>query len=150
VGVQEAVPFLDGFMPPAWLAETSRGSERAFEVAAPAPIPPLVAQPDFPVVEPSETVVDEVVLPPGEPAPSVAPIRGLSLVLEESADEDADQRRLTSVFRLLQAQPGNDSVQLTIRTRTGEAIDLALPSASLDDVLRQALQEAVAAPAPVV
>jgi len=74
----------------------------------------------------------------------------LQLVLRESEDEDADQRRLAAVFRLLQSQPGEDAVRLTIHTRAGETIDLALPSAKLDDALREKLGEALgeSAPAP--
>jgi len=45
------------------------------------------------------------------------------------------------LFRLLQDQPGDDPVLLTIRTREGESIDLALPSARLDAALRERLTE---------
>jgi hypothetical protein len=68
----------------------------------------------------------------------------LRLVLHESEDETDDQKRLGIVFRLLNDQPGTDKVLLTIRTRTGETIDLALPTARLDDTLRTKLREAVA------
>jgi hypothetical protein len=73
----------------------------------------------------------------------------LRLVLNETADEDAEQKRLATVFRLLQAQPGADRVLLTIHTRDGDAIDLALPTAKLDADLRQKLSQAVGAPVSV-
>jgi hypothetical protein len=66
-----------------------------------------------------------------------------SLVLVETDDEDGDQKRLATVFRLLQDHAGNDSVRLTIRTRYDETIELALPSARLDDELRRQLEEAI-------
>jgi len=65
----------------------------------------------------------------------------LRLVLHETEDEAADQKRLVGLFRLLQDQPGDDPVLLTIRTREGESIDLALPSARLDAALRERLTE---------
>ncbi len=77
-------------------------------------------------------------------APAPAALRGpLALVLQESADEEADQKRLAAVFRLLQEHPGNDQVHLTIRTRESDTIDLALPTAALDDALRAALEAAL-------
>ncbi len=60
--------------------------------------------------------------------------------MSETADEEADRKRLASLFRLLQEKPGSDRVTLTIRTRTGEAIDLGLPSAQLDEALKASLQ----------
>ena len=47
------------------------------------------------------------------------------------------------MFRLLQEQPGPDRVMLTIQTRGGEGIDLALPTAKLDEALRASLLAAV-------
>jgi hypothetical protein len=73
----------------------------------------------------------------------------LRLVLHESEDENDDQKRLGAVFRLLNEQPGTDKVFLTIRTRAGESIDLALPTARLDDGLRTRLREAISDGAPV-
>jgi DNA polymerase-3 subunit alpha len=92
------------------------------------------------------------------PEPESAPIASvthttrlpLSLVLVESDDEAADQRRLATVFRLLQDNPGNDAVLLKIRTREGDAIDLALPTAALDEGVRAALLEAVGTADPVL
>ena len=70
-------------------------------------------------------------------------------MLEESGDEADDQRRLATLFRLLQEQPGADRVLLTIHTRENETIDLALPSARLDDALRKRLCDAVSGVAAV-
>jgi hypothetical protein len=64
-------------------------------------------------------------------------------MLQESEDEESDQRRLAAVFRLLQEHPGKDAVVLTIRSRDGAATELALPAASLDDALRASLQAAL-------
>jgi hypothetical protein len=74
------------------------------------------------------------------PRESPAPLK---LTLLETDDEDADQKRLATVFRLLQAQPGADRVMLTIQARDGDAIELALPTARLDETLRRQLEEAV-------
>ncbi|HXH22631.1 MAG TPA: hypothetical protein VNN10_11425, partial [Dehalococcoidia bacterium] len=63
----------------------------------------------------------------------------LRLVLEESDDEAADQARLARLFDLLRAHAGEDPVVLTIRTREGEEVDLALPSARVDADLEAAL-----------
>jgi DNA polymerase III subunit alpha len=67
----------------------------------------------------------------------------LHLELHETEDEDADRKRLASVFRLLQEQPGPDRITLTIHTRGGEGIDLALPTAKLDEALKASLKAAV-------
>ncbi|HWC31280.1 MAG TPA: OB-fold nucleic acid binding domain-containing protein, partial [Dehalococcoidia bacterium] len=72
----------------------------------------------------------------------------LSLTLHETDDEVADQRLLASIFSLLQSHPGPDAVNLTIHTRAGDTIGLALPSARLDDALRRELQAALYQPAP--
>jgi DNA polymerase-3 subunit alpha len=115
--------------------------ERARERGSPAS-----EETDFevPTLE-EELLADEAIvdLQP-EPAADLVPPSALRLVLQETTDEAGDQRRLSSVFRLLQEHPGPDSVHLTIRTRTGEEIDLSLPSAGLDDELRGHLLAAVA------
>ena len=67
----------------------------------------------------------------------------LHLEVSETEDEDADRKRLASLFRLLQEQPGSDRVTLTIHTRGGQSIELALlPTARLDVTLRASLQAA--------
>ena len=78
------------------------------------------------------------------PVEAVEPEGPFSLVMEESPDEAADQRRLAGVFELLQESPGPDAVVLSIRTISGETIGLSLPSATLTDALRTRLREAVA------
>jgi hypothetical protein len=118
---------------------------------------PFGAGPD--ALEDSEDLDDEtddglselsspVLRPEPAPAGPVNPQRAapLQLVMRESDDEEADQRRLASLFRLLQAQPGDDPIQLTIHTRDGETIGLALPSALLDEGMRESLKEALDAP----
>jgi hypothetical protein len=96
----------------------------------PAPPPPVMTAPRPPVAG--------TVLPTPQRSQDM-----LRLVLHESEDEGDDQKRLGAVFRLLNEQPGTDKVFLTIRTRAGETIDLALPTAKLDDGLRSRLKEAV-------
>ncbi|MPZ47811.1 MAG: DNA polymerase III subunit alpha [Dehalococcoidia bacterium] len=124
--------------PSSWQSEPGspelgrRVEDRASIPPAPAP----AARPEALEVQPPQS-------PPPNPQP--APEPSLALTLDESADEGADQRRLAAVFRLLQEQPGSDGVRLTIRTRDGESCDLALPSARLDDSLRQRLQDALTA-----
>jgi len=111
----------------------------------PAPEPPSEFEEAPPEEEP----------PLDEPAVAEAratyspPTAALHLELHETEDEEADRKRLASVFRLIQEQPGSDRVTLTIHTRGGEAIDLALPTTKLDEALRASLQSAIGEAAPV-
>ncbi len=103
---------------------------------------PRVRAADAPVLRVAEEATvryDAGVLSTPEPAlPTPSPAYGspivaqglppLHLMLVESSDEEGDQRRLASVFKLLQSRPGNDDVFLTIRTREGETIDLLYPA----------------------
>jgi hypothetical protein len=68
------------------------------------------------------------------------PSNPLRLVLEESGDESADQARLARVFDLLRAHPGDDLVLLTILTREGDEVDVALPGAEVSDALHSQLK----------
>ena len=112
--------------------------------------------PDAPLVTytaPASMVQEPVPAPPPpspipapQPAPTppaTAPTGPLRLTLRETADEASDQRRLSALFRALQSQPGNDPVHLTIHTRDGETIELALPTVRMDEALRQTLQRAL-------
>ena len=167
-GVQEVAPYDDGFTPPAWLTTVTNGyrnanggpdPSRAGVQGAASPLTGGLGEPVLSLpkdVPPSSTNVGAGAeqrasdTQPGPqlvertrseaPAPPTAP---LQLTLRETADEDADQRRLAAVFRLLQSQPGVDAVRLAILTRAGETTDLALPSARLDDALREKLREAL-------
>ena len=118
----------------------------ALEVRASAPAydlpPPIEDAPSFSEPAPAPSVSE----PPARYEPASPPLR---LVLNETADEDADQKRLATVFRLLQAQPGTDRVLLTIHTRDGDSIDLALPTAKVDAALSEQLVAAVGSVAPV-
>jgi hypothetical protein len=111
-------------------------------------------EPAAPPFEPSPAPIDPrpaappaVATMPRPEAPRAPDM--LRLVLHESEDEGDDQKRLGAVFRLLSEQPGTDKVFLTIKTRAGENIDLALPTAQLDESLRSRLREAVSGGAPV-
>jgi DNA polymerase III subunit alpha len=99
-------------------------------------------------VSEDELLVEEVPLDelpdPLPEKPAVFTPSALRLVLQETSDEAADQRRLSSVFRLLQEHPGPDPIHLTIHTRAGDEIDLSLPTARVDDELRGHLLAAVA------
>ncbi len=53
---------------------------------------------------------------------------------------------MAKVFDLLRAAPGDDPVFLTILTREGDEVDMALPSASLEDALVARLQAAISHP----
>jgi hypothetical protein len=102
-----------------------------------------------PVGEPAMIQEEPAAYAPAPPAgeawqaPPSSPPAPFALVLEETPDEAADQKKLAGLFKLLQAHPGNDPVLLTIRTREQETIELSLPSAALDDALRTQLLEAV-------
>jgi DNA polymerase III subunit alpha len=165
-GVQEAIGYTEDFELPAW------ATPEAMSESAPAPrrngnggnghggAAPLVrpepaaerpeAAPDAPPAWTDESLPEEEppfeVVAISEPAPTykVSPVAAaLHLELHETEDEDVDRKRLASVFRLLQEQPGPDRITLTIHTRGGEGIDLALPTAKLDEALRASLLAAV-------
>jgi hypothetical protein len=125
-----ATEFIEAITPPSYAApEPPQDLDPPMDYEkVPPPIPD--------VREPVEAPRPAVEIVSREPSSTT-----FSLVLVESADEDADQRRLAAVFRLLRAHPGNDNVRLTIRTRDGETIELALPSAGLDEDLRLELRE---------
>jgi DNA polymerase-3 subunit alpha len=82
-----------------------------------------------------------------EAAPRPRPPAPLRLYLEESGDEGYDQSRLNRLFDLLRSSPGEDPVVLTILTQEGDEVDLALPSASLDEALVGRLRETLGAEA---
>jgi hypothetical protein len=127
-----------------------RGAYAAEPVAAADPEDePVVPQPPFEPSLPSAPVAPTRAALASPVAPSERAPDVLRLVLQESEDESDDQKRLGMVFRLLNEQPGIDKVLLTIRTREGEAIDLALPTARLDESLRSRLREAVGNGLPV-
>jgi len=163
-GVQEVVGYEEDFIPPVWAGPDAFGDvpirrsgsgnghsngtpvlparSEVPEVRASAPSydlpPPIEDAPSFEEPTPAAPAISE--LPAyDEPAPPPQ----LRLVLNETGDEVADQKRLAAVFRLLQAQPGSDRVLLTIHTGDGNAIELALPTAKLDERLRASLLEAV-------
>jgi hypothetical protein len=173
IGVQEVVGFEEEFIPPVWADPSTLGdvpprrngngngygnghtngaplarSVERLETPADAPTydlpPPIEDEPSLASPPPEPVSAEPPARFEAEPAPP--PLR---LELTESPDEDADQKRLATVFRLLQAQPGNDRILLTIHTRDGDAIDLALPTAKLDADLRQKLGEAVGTPVTV-
>ncbi len=138
----------DGYKPYGGNGQSTGAPAAAMpEDSAPSPAPTTTPEPpavfdeapsdeEPPLDEPS--ISEPRATYDASPAPAA-----LHLELRETEDEEADQKRLASLFRLLQAQPGADRVTLTIRTRGGEAIDLALPSAKLDQSLRVSLQTAV-------
>jgi DNA polymerase-3 subunit alpha len=160
-GLQEVVPFEDNFLPPSWVSEipaaspvrvaggNGNGRGNGNGHAGDDGLSALLqgtgnAEDAVPFEAPATPAPDPAPYTPvSVPKPPPAREPRLALVLEESEDEDGDQRRLAGVFSLLQANPGPDAVQLTIRTRAGETIDLALPSAALDDALQERLRQAL-------
>jgi hypothetical protein len=159
IGVQEVVGYEEDFIPPAWagpdaLADVPARRNGNGHTAA---RPEALVGPSYDLPPPIEDEASPEETPAAAP-PSIAEAAAryeaaapppMHLTLTETEDEDADQKRLTAVFRLLQAQPGPDRVLLTIRTRDGDAIELALPTAKLDEALRQSLLEAVEMPVDV-
>jgi hypothetical protein len=172
VGVQQVEPYVESFRPPTWLNDPQpqpygsggrgtrngngyrNGNGNGNGGYRTEPAPPAV---ETPIEEPSPADSEPVDIeggvtyetPPEAPftvpfvrdVPAVA--EPLSLVLTETEDADADQKRLSTVFSILQQQPGADPVHLTIETRDGDRIELVLPSAVLDEPLRAKLLEAV-------
>ena len=145
-GVLQVAAFKEGFEPPAWLSDlatASNGNGRSATTRAngadvhgrvePTAAPVETDEADPPLDGPPQA------FEPAATAPVSSKAAPLLLVLEESEDEDADQKRLSAVFRLLQAQPGDDPVNLSIKGRDGDTTDLTLPSARLDEALRAQL-----------
>ena len=135
-------------------------SAASVEAYAPPPTPPTppptpsIPAPESPAVfdeasAEKEAPLEEPSIVEPQAAYEAPPAAAMHLELQESEDEDADQKRLASLFRLLQEQPGPDRVTLTIRTRGGEAINLALPTARLDQSLKASLQSAMGEAAPI-
>jgi DNA polymerase-3 subunit alpha len=154
VGVQQVVPYDEGFRPPDWLGEAS-------PLAAPAPEPaPVDDGPGRSLpppdgngrIDPEGLAFEGLAfegLPSEAPPPTEAAYetaQQLRLVIAESEDEEEDQQRLRSLFDLVRQHPGEEEVLLTIQTRDGDAIDLALPPANLGDELRARLLEATRGP----
>jgi DNA polymerase-3 subunit alpha len=175
-GVQEVVTYDgDGFIAPSWALLAAEqgtrrnvlGETRARQAVpdsptepAPSPVEELYAplphdDAPFDLDSPPPPGIAEAVEPYEPPRPAIevmsreADRTSFSLVLVETENEDADQKRLATVFRLLQEHPGNDDVRLTIRTRYDETIELALPSAQLDDALRRELEAAIGVEVPL-
>ncbi len=65
------------------------------------------------------------------------------IVLEETADPEADQERLRAVVGALRDHPGDKAVRLSIRQSDGEEIELELPRADLSPDLSQLLHDLV-------
>jgi hypothetical protein len=134
------------------VSDASRVSEAepAYDTSPPYEAPPPEAY-EAPY-ESAPPPIDELppYVEPSAPPPSVVtrplPLR---LQLEETEDEEGDQKRLAAVFRLLQERPGADPVYLTIRTRDGENCDLQLPSATMDEGLKLSLMEILSVPVAV-
>jgi hypothetical protein len=124
----ELPPDDDAFLPPA--TDASLQSATDADPGEPEDASVEARRPDDP---PVQTLA----------APRPEPTEALRLSLKETEDESDDQHRLSTVFRLLQEQPGADKVLLTIHTREGETINLALPTARLDDALCARLREAL-------
>jgi hypothetical protein len=150
-GVQEVVPFTEDFAPPSWLSAANTETRPRYGNGfgngngqrgslTPGPEPALSAVEGAFLGRAEEAPAPPTVFDAPPAAPALEP---LQLVLQETEDEAADQRRLAALFRLLQSQPGADTVRLAIHTREGERIDLALPSAQLDEALREKLREAL-------
>jgi DNA polymerase-3 subunit alpha len=166
VGVQEVQGYEEDFIPPAWAGPDAisdvppRRNGNGYGHATGTSLTPVRPEPvegragdrDDGLPPPIEDDTSSEADMPAAAPPSIAEAAAryevaapppMRLTLTETADEGADQKRLATVFRLLQAQPGTDRVLLTIKTRDGSAIELALPTAQLDEELRQKLTEAV-------
>jgi DNA polymerase-3 subunit alpha len=146
VGVLQVAPLDGDFSPPAWLSQPAEppanGPGRTEAPAVGRERPPPLPGPVPPAASSQ---------PPATPLPADAkpPPASRRLVLQETEDESEDQRRLAAVFRLLRERPGEGRLVLTVRTRDGGEVELALPPASLDDDLLARVEAVLAAPASV-
>ncbi len=76
--------------------------------------------------------------------------QALRVVLEETDDREGDQERLRSLVNALQEYAGEGLVQLSIRQRDGEEVEMELPRARYCPELTQRLGEIVGAWGSVV
>jgi DNA polymerase-3 subunit alpha len=74
------------------------------------------------------------------PTPTPASLR---IVLEETDDHEGDQERLRSLVNALQEYAGEGLVQLSIRQRDGEEVQMELPRARYCPELERALSDIV-------
>ena len=164
-GVQAAAKFDGSFEPPSWLAgvteevplrrgqnpdgtwknggrssETPRNGsggqdpsrdDLVLETPVVVSEEPLTSPPDTDTISPEPGNADST----PEQLQSVAASNPLQLSLEETDNEDEDQKRLSELFQVLQQHPGPNPVVLTIHTREGESYDLQMPGAKLDSEL---------------
>jgi hypothetical protein len=139
---------------------SARDAAPAFEETPPYESPPYETAPYDAAPPAYDNAPPAAYEPPAEesqsfeepstpPAPVVTRPMPLRLVMEETEDEAGDQKRLSALFGLLQERPGADPVYLTIRTRDGDAFDLQLPSAALDEGLKESLRSLLDAPVGV-
>ncbi len=168
-GVQQVVPYKEDFLPPPWALDPAPAAVNGAANGSGNGHAGIADPPGAIGIAEARAAVYETGLPTGQagpanvlpPAPAMEPIeaqiaasglldeallparrQSLHLALKETEDEAADQRRLAGIFALLQAQPGDDEVYLTVLTRDGDEIDLALPRTRLDETLRARLTEA--------
>jgi len=73
----------------------------------------------------------------------VATASALRIVLEETDDHEGDQERLRGLVNALQEYAGEELVQLSIRQRDGEEVQLELPRARYCPELTRALSDIV-------
>ena len=117
VGVQKAVTYVEGQFDPASIA-VPRGNGRANG-------PRNRGQGTSP--NPAPTTTD---------GPST-----LRIVLEETDDHEGDEERLRSLVNALQEYAGEESVQLSIRQRDGDQVEMELPRARYCPELERALSD---------
>jgi len=79
------------------------------------------------------------------PTPAAAPNgpSSLRIVLEETEDHEGDQERLRGLVNALQEYAGEGLVQLSIRQRDGEEVQMELPRARYCPELERALSDIV-------
>ncbi len=179
-GVQAAAVFNSDFEPPSWLAGVTeevplrrgqnadgswkngdRNSEEtvsqsggpisetydpASNATAIPPDEPPAAETTAPTIPAELAIADS---PPDELQSVPAPTP-LQLSIDETDNEEADQRRLAELFQVLQEHPGPNPVLLKIHTREGDSYDLQMPGAALDSDLSLTLQRVLGEETTVV
>jgi DNA polymerase-3 subunit alpha len=118
VGVQKAVAYVEGEFDPSAVAVTGNGTGNGTRYTR------------------QET------RPTPAPAPSNGP-SALRIVLEETDDHEGDQERLRGLVNALQEYAGEGLVQLSIRQRDGEEVQMELPRARYCPELTRALSDIV-------
>ncbi len=141
----------DAFVIPEWLRQGATSSGPATSAMRTTGTAPRADHTVTPTPRPTSASPRPEARPEGSaepPAPSAPPQR-LHISLRETDDESEDLERLSAVMAALADFPGDDEMRLVVRTRDGEEVPMALPSARACPELRDRLASLLGEPGDV-